>query len=42
MVKNSSICSYIVSKYKDRKKKKKEDLEDENWFCEQVSTSLIC
>ena len=27
---NSSICSYEVFKYKDRKRRKKEDLEDEN------------
>ena len=35
MVKNSSICNYVVPKYKDKKKKRKEDLEDENWFSEQ-------
>ena len=32
MVKDSSICSYVVPKYKDRKRKRKEDLEDENRF----------
>ena len=42
MVKDSSIYSYVVPKYKDRKRKRKEDLENENWFCEQASTSLIC
>ena len=35
MVKDSSIYSYIVPKYKDRKKKRKKDLKDENQFCEQ-------
>ena len=32
MIKDSRICSYEVPKYKDRKRKKKEDLKDENWF----------
>ena len=32
MVKDSSICSYVVPKYKDRKRKRKKDLEDENQF----------
>ena len=36
MVKDSSICSYVVPKYKDRKRKRKEDLEDENWFYRHV------
>ena len=35
MVKDSNICSYEVSKYKNRKRKRKKDLKDENWFWEQ-------
>ena len=36
MIKDSRICSYEVSKYKDKKKKRKEDLKDENWFYRRV------
>ena len=32
MIKDSRICSYEVTKYKNRKRKKKEDLKDKNWF----------
>ena len=42
MVKDSSICNYVVPKYKNRKRKRKKDLKDENPLCEQASTSLIC
>ena len=36
MVKDSRICSYEAPKYKDRKRKRKKDLEDENRFYEHV------
>ena len=36
MVKDSSICSYVVPKYKDRKRKRKKDFEDENQFYGRV------
>ena len=30
MIKDSNICSYIVPKYKDRKRKRKKNLKDES------------
>ena len=36
MAKNSSICSYVVLKYKDKKRKRKKDLKDENQFYKHV------
>ena len=35
MVKDSNICSYIVPKDKDKKRRRKEDLQDKNRFYEQ-------
>ena len=40
MVKDSNICSYGVPKYKDRKKRKKEDWKMKIAFVEAKSLAL--